>query len=430
MVRIDIGLTHLQGVKAYVRCFWMRLFDVQTVFRLFFKLKFCVELGKKPLLCSESLYLPPWRKHTVCLLPHLHFEHLNDGYTMKHFQRLFSVFALCFFSLALNAQDIHFSQFYLSPLNLNPAMTGVMNCSKRLSVNYRNQYASIMRDKAYNTFSAAYDARIPVSRYDNFGIGVTMWGDRAGSLDFSTMQARLSLSYAKRMGGSRTKANYLVVGADAGVTQRGYDASKGQFGSQNNNGTWDPILPTNETGLTKDYIVYPDISAGLLWFSVLDKYQNWYAGAAYSHINRANQSFTDAAQELLHSKFTLHAGGEFLVNPRFGLVPGMVVFLQNPQLEVNAGTSLKFMLGNSRVTQQALQFGMWTRLSHKLETGNHFDAIIFSTRFDYNQFNLGFSYDLNVSSAIAATNGNGAFEFSMIYKICGAEKRRVYCPNF
>jgi type IX secretion system PorP/SprF family membrane protein len=309
-------------------------------------------------------------------------------------------------------------------------MTGVMNCSKRLSFNYRNQYASIMRDKAYNTFSAAYDQRIPVGRNDNFGVGVTFWGDRAGSLDFSQLQARASLSYAKRMGGSRTKANYLSVGADLGVTQKGYDIGRAQFGSQNNNGTFDPSLPTNETGIVNDYILYPDLSAGVLWFSVIDKFQNWYAGAAYSHINRANQSFTASDFHPMYSKFTFHAGGEFLTQPRFGLVPGIVAFKQGPQFQVNAGTSLKFLLGNNRTLQQALQFGVWTRVSNRLSDRVHADAVIFSTRFDYDQFNLGFSYDLNVSSASAATDGHGAFEFSMLYKICGNEKRRVYCPNF
>ena len=42
----------------------------------------------------------------------------------------------------LNSQDIHFSQFYMSPLNLNPAMTGVMNGNIRLTGNYWNQWAS------------------------------------------------------------------------------------------------------------------------------------------------------------------------------------------------------------------------------------------------------------------------------------------------
>ncbi|MBL7808489.1 MAG: type IX secretion system membrane protein PorP/SprF, partial [Saprospiraceae bacterium] len=70
--------------------------------------------------------------------------------------------ALCFvmFAAVAQAQDIHFSQFYQSPLNLNPAMTGVMNCNHRFVANYRNQWASILKNRAYNTYSASYDQKL------------------------------------------------------------------------------------------------------------------------------------------------------------------------------------------------------------------------------------------------------------------------------
>ena len=58
-----------------------------------------------------------------------------------------------FVGIGLNAQDIHFSQFYMSPLNLNPALTGVMNCNTRFVGNYRNQWASVLKSNAYNTYS-------------------------------------------------------------------------------------------------------------------------------------------------------------------------------------------------------------------------------------------------------------------------------------
>ncbi|MEO1714317.1 MAG: hypothetical protein AAFU60_13380, partial [Bacteroidota bacterium] len=58
------------------------------------------------------------------------------------------------------------------------------------------------------------------------------------------------------------------------------------------------------------------------------------------------------------------------------------------------------------------------------------DAMILSTRFDYDSFSLGFSYDINVSELVPASNNNGAFEFALVYKICGPTRRGVYCPRF
>lgn len=330
---------------------------------------------------------------------------------------------------AVQAQDIHFSQFYMSPLNLNPALTGVMNCNHRVSANYRNQWASILKSNAYNTYSVSYDQKIPVGRYDYFGVGGTFWGDKAGESEFATLQARLSGSYAKKMGGYRRKAHYLVVGADLGVSQRSINSNNLRWPSQHNNdGQYAPGAGTPEVIANQNFL-FMDVAAGLMWFSVFNKDNNFYFGGAFSHLNRANVSFDD--QNIpLYSKFTFHAGGEFMVASRMGLVPGVVTFFQGPSFQVNAGTSFKFLLGSSSRYNQAFQLGTWARVSNRLDQGKLLDAIILSTRFDYEQFTLGFSYDINTSSLNPATNYNGAFEFSLLYKICGPERRGVYCPNF
>lgn len=348
---------------------------------------------------------------------------------MKRVRPFFMLCALVIASFSLSAQDIHFSQFYLSPLNLNPALTGVMNCNVRLVGNYRNQWASVLKSNAFNTYSVSYDQRIPVGRYDYFGVGGTFWGDRAGQLDFATLQGRVSASYSKKMGGYRKKANYLVVGADLGVSQRNIDFLNAQYGTQFDGDGFDPSLSSFET-FDRDNFLFMDMAAGLLWFTVFDEDNNFFIGTAYSHLNRANQSFDSDEVENLYSKFTLHAGGEFLLTSRFGLVPGLVAFFQGPSRQVNTGTSLKFLLGGNRRNYQALQIGAWARLANHFESAVTWDAMILSTRFDYNQFSIGFSYDINVSSLNVASNGNGAFEFSMVYKICGPEARNVYCPNF
>lgn len=350
--------------------------------------------------------------------------------SMKNFtQRLLTLSLVLMTAVALQAQDIHFSQFYMSPLNLNPALTGIMNCNHRITANYRNQWSSVLKSNAYNTYSVSYDQKLPVGRYDYFGVGGTLWGDKAGASEFATLQARLSGSYAKKMGGYRRKAHYLSLGADLGVSQRSINSANLQWPSQHdNNGGFDPNL---NGGIIDDpNFLFVDLSAGALWFSVFDEYNNFYFGGAFSHLNRANQSFDRDVSIPLYSKFTFHAGGEFTVARKFGLVPGVVTFFQGPSFQVNAGNSFKFLLGNSRRYQQAFQLGAWARISNRLDDGKLMDALILSTRFDYESFSIGFSYDINTSDLRAASNGNGAFEFSLIYKICGPERRGVYCPNF
>lgn len=332
----------------------------------------------------------------------------------------------------VRGQDIHFSQFYMSPLTLNPALTGVMNCNTRIVGNYRNQWASVLGKSAYNTYSISYDQKMPVGRYDYFGFGANVWSDVAGSLDFQTLTMKLSGSYSRRVGGDRHKAHYVVLGAEAGASQRSIDYTNAQWPVQVNNGEHDPTIDPGESNLADNFL-FGDIGMGVLWFSVLDKRTNFYIGGAFNHLNQANLSFyreDGQAVEKYYSKAVLHAGGQFPMG-RHGdvsLVPGAVFFNQGPSLEINAGNSFRFNLDGNN--DQSFQLGAWVRLARHFEKPLLMDAFILSTRFDYSNWGIGFSYDINVSSLSEESRGNGGFEFSMIYLVCGPQSRGVYCPKF
>jgi type IX secretion system PorP/SprF family membrane protein len=343
--------------------------------------------------------------------------------------RKFYAAFLMIFSISLGAQDIHFTQFYMSPLNLNPAMTGVMNCKTRMVANYRNQWAAILGANAYNTYSVSYDQKIPVGREDYFGIGGSIWGDVAGESRFGTTQGRLSLSYSKKMAGYRKKASYLVIGADAGLGQRGISNNSLRWPSQITETGFDPQRPNNEPQFTDFNFIYPDLSAGLLWFSIIDNYTNWYAGAAIHHLNRPNVSFL-GDKVSLYTKYTIHAGLQYELKRRLSILPFAVFLSQGPHRSLNAGTNFRFAMGPSRTLNQSFEVGAWYRAGNKVEGGIHSDAVILSSRFNYDQFGVGFSYDINVSGLRAANPANGSFEFSLVYHICGPESRGVYCPRF
>ncbi len=329
---------------------------------------------------------------------------------------------------SVRGQDIHFSQFYMSPLTLNPALTGVQNCNTRIVGNYRNQWASVLGRNAYNTYSVSYDQKMPVGRYDYFGFGGNVWTDVAGQLDFQTLTLKLSGSYARKVGGDRRKANYVVLGAEAGASQRSISYTNAQWPSQVTNGVFDPNIPSGEGDLPDNFI-FGDVGLGALWFSVIDKHTNYYIGGAVDHLNQANLSFYRPDVEKYYTKTVLHMGGEFPLNRSVSLVPGAVFFKQGPSLEINGGNSFRFNLDNGGA-DQSFQFGAWIRLARHFEKPILVDAIILSTRFDYSNWGIGFSYDINTSSLSQGSHGNGGFEFSMVYLVCGPQNRGVYCPKF
>ncbi len=337
-------------------------------------------------------------------------------------------------STVLVGQDIHFSQFYMAPLNLNPALTGVTNNSQRLILNYRNQWAPALGANAYNTSSLSYDVRKPVADRDYFGIGGSLYGDVAGESNFGTFQAKLSGSYSKFLSGGYKNSNYLVLGTDIGFTQNRITPENLRWPQQHNGvGGWNDAAPSGEAPGFDDgsisNINYLDLSVGLLFFSVLDEFNNFYAGISMSHINSPNVSFLNQDVSL-YVKTTVHAGAELELTPTYSILPGAIVLLQGPHREYNAGASLRFRMKDTAVGRQYVQFGVWFRTGNRVEGGLHADAAIFSARMDNGNYGIGFSYDATVSEFRRAGTANGSVELSLNYYIKGEQKRRIYCPSF
>ena len=91
----------------------------------------------------------------------------------------------------MSAQDPNFSQFFASPLTLNPALTGKFDGSFRVAGNYRNQWPTI--NTAFRTATASFDIAILQNKLpynDQFGVGVMGFTDRsANGIDWSIKMA-------------------------------------------------------------------------------------------------------------------------------------------------------------------------------------------------------------------------------------------------
>ncbi|WP_431213546.1 type IX secretion system membrane protein PorP/SprF [Puia sp. P3] len=70
--------------------------------------------------------------------------------------------------------------------------------------------------------------------------------------------------------------------------------------------------------------------------------------------------------------------------------------------------------------------GVWGRF-----TNNTTDAVIPYVGLDYSDFNLGVTYDVNVSSLKTASQSRGGIEISLIYIKKKSDGRKgVPCPRF
>src|SRR3954451_21884956 len=87
-----------------------------------------------------------------------------------------------FILLKAKAQDPHFSQFFASPLTLNPALTGKFDGDLRVTGNYRNQWPTINR--AFTTTTVSADLPImrnSISSNDTWGLGIMGYTDQSAN---------------------------------------------------------------------------------------------------------------------------------------------------------------------------------------------------------------------------------------------------------
>nr|MBU9935984.1 type IX secretion system membrane protein PorP/SprF [Ferruginibacter sp.] len=98
-------------------------------------------------------------------------------------KRFFNIVLLLGLGLCLRAQDLHFSQFFNTPLTTNPANTGfIPDADYRVGAHYRNQWSSVM-STPYKTISAFADLQLMRDRLENgwLGLGAVILNDQAGT---------------------------------------------------------------------------------------------------------------------------------------------------------------------------------------------------------------------------------------------------------
>ena len=135
-------------------------------------------------------------------------------------RRLIFYFTATLFTAAF-AQDPQFSQFYASPVNLNPALTGGFAAKYRVSAIYRDQWRGPL-EQSIGIFGAALDLRFDLQSRawegDAAAVGLQFLSDQVGPLDLSTNTIALAGAFHKSLDQDHSK--YLSAGIQLATTQR------------------------------------------------------------------------------------------------------------------------------------------------------------------------------------------------------------------
>jgi type IX secretion system PorP/SprF family membrane protein len=324
------------------------------------------------------------------------------------------------------AQDLHFSQFFNSPLTTNPANTGfIPDADYRIGAHYRNQYSSIMA-VPYKTMSIFGDAQVFRERLENgwLGLGGVLLRDVAGSGSLTSTKVYGSVAYHQLLGLS----SLLSAGFNVGLSNKSIDQSKLKFPDQFDGKFFDVSLPTSVV-LNNNNVTYFDVQAGMnyAYFPTEDIYIN--AGYSIHHVNQPKETFFDVAAIDSSGTQTIpmrHIGflnAIYKLNDLVILNPNAYYTTQAKASELVLGLNGAYNLSGDGAQQMI--GGLYYRLG---------DAVVPMAGFELNNLRFTFSYDATTSSLKNFNRYRGALEFSVVKKgFYGAPKgnlRQTICPTF
>lgn len=341
----------------------------------------------------------------------------------ERFQLKSHTIAACFLVLPtmcvpnlLNAQDTHFSQFNETSLQLNPASAGVNN-DVNVVLNYKDQWQNT--GEGFRTFALSSDLRLLKASKNHLGLGINFMNDQAGVAKMTTTQGNISLAGIIHL----DKMNVFSTGIMLGFSQRTIQPENLKFGNQYDGVAFNSSLPSGEanTPLNVNFLdagagIYYSYGAGNNNNSFMNDTKKVNVGLSVFHPNNPKISFYGENSEKLNMKIVFQGDGSFgIKNTNLNIQPSFLFMAQGTMKEIIVGSALQYKLKDaSRVTgfkkSSALSFGTYLRWK---------DAFIGLIKYDFANYSIGLSYDVNISKLYRATNFRGGFELSLRFRSPG-----------
>lgn len=333
-------------------------------------------------------------------------------YLMTDLKKIVMIWAFMLTSLSVWAQDPVFSQFFASPLQLNPALSGTSE-APTIHLNYRNQWPLL--SQAYATYAASYSQLAPKL---NSGFGLSLMSDVAGNGIYNSTQIGFAYAYNLQF----QKDLYLRMGLESNFVSKRLSWDKLIFLDQLNveTGAFDAngnINPTFETQPNLN-INYFDFGFGALFYS---KYV--YGGFALKHINSPREAFIrpNAQYDELPMRISFHAGGQIPLSKNNKYKTATFI---SPNILFTKQRQFKQLNIGSYIQHESFFGGIWFR-----HTFTNSDAVILMAGYEMNLLKIAYSYDLTVSNL--GINSGGAHEISLIFNFKTKNKGTNYndCLN-
>lgn len=338
--------------------------------------------------------------------------------TTRWIRALAQCFILFTIAGSVSGQDLHYTQFYNSPLNVNPALTGIYNGDQRAIGSLRDQWRSV--PVPWFTFSASYDQKHYLDNHDEgfLGWGAIVNHDRQGDSQLNLTSLSATGSYTRIL----SPEHLLTGGLLLGIASRGFDRESLTWDSQWNGQRFDGELGSGES-FDAQRVNYLETGLGINYR--FQKSARTYAnvGVGVFHLYEPKTNFYDTEDQRLPRHYSITGVGNVQLADAVDIQLHGMHQIQASYNETVVGLLGKFYISQKRGNEWRLDIGGSYRTS---------GAIAPTVAMAWNQWYASFSYDIDISDFDQYTNGRGGPEIHVRYIITHVKEldKSKVCPIY
>ena len=277
--------------------------------------------------------------------------------TMKCTLKYLVLCSFLFLKMESRAQDPRFSQFFASPLSLNPALTANFDGPFRLATNFRQQWRAMGSPFTTAGFSFEHGLfRQTIPEYDRSGIGVMLMQDQAPGVGLKSTFASLSFAYHKAL----DEYQRFGIGFQGTYGNRSVNPALLTYHNQFDVDRFNTSLPSGEQGMQQ----LPStigLNAGML-YQYEDENSRFYGGASLYHLNRPRQTMLYDSLNRMPARVTVHAGGTILTGSLLRISAHAIWQSQAKASEFSIGGAVGYDIGETHT----FYAGTWYRYKESI----------------------------------------------------------------
>lgn len=318
--------------------------------------------------------------------------------------------------LDVNGQTLHYSQFFSSPLHLNPALTGVIDAQWRFINNNRTQ--GMYFGDPLNTISVSYDRSMNFYK-STVGLGALYSYDNASGPSLPTNKFYLSGSSNVQV----SERSYIGAGLQVGWVMRRLQLGNYTYPEQydRETGGFNELLPNSEN-FSREYSNYMDVNMGVLWNYRGEGYV-LSTGVAMYHLNRAKDYFLNENKPLA-VRTNWHGSIKIKLNEQFYVLPQSYYTFYNKTSEFLLGSNVGMELNAANQDYKSLSVGAYIRNGFNRE----FESAILLLGLNYRNWTAITSVDVDISGLKTTNIFTHAFELTLIYQRPWAILKKTTIP--